>query len=134
MFAGFYGCVGTAVEIMREQMEQQLDELRLQEEEESKVVEPEVVKAVDDSAKWEQNKLESAINAAFKSKSIFFRKSTCLSRFNSLESFKRLDLSFFCKLGIIATSNGAIDPGHIKTLLVNLASIIAPTNLETPIP
>ena len=60
VFAGFYGCVGTAVEIMREQMEQQLDELRLQEEEESKVVEPEVVKAVDDSAKWEQNKLESA--------------------------------------------------------------------------
>jgi len=60
VFAGFYGCGGTVVEIMKEQMEQQLDELRLLEEEESKVVEPEVVKAVDESEKWEQNKLESA--------------------------------------------------------------------------
>ena len=60
VFAGFYGCGGTVVEIMKEQMEQQLDELRLLEEEESKVVEPEVVKAVDESEKWEQNKFESA--------------------------------------------------------------------------
>ena len=60
VFAGFYGCGGTVVEIMKEQMEQQLDELRLLEEDESKVVEPEVVKAVDESEKWEQNKFESA--------------------------------------------------------------------------
>ena len=61
VIAGFYGCGGTAVELMKEQIQQQLeDQYGLQLEKEPKVVEPKVVKAVEDSAKWEQNKLESA--------------------------------------------------------------------------
>ena len=46
MVGVFYGCGGTVVEIMKEQITEQLEE-------------PKVVETVEDSAKWEQNKVES---------------------------------------------------------------------------
>ena len=47
-----------------------------------------------------KNKFDSEINATFKSKSIFFKKTTSLSRFNSLESFNRLLSSSPCPIDI----------------------------------
>ena len=51
-------------------------------------------------------------------------------------TFSNIDVSPLLITGIIATSNGATDSGHFMTSFFSsyLASIIAPTNLETPIP
>ena len=54
-----------------------------------------------------KNKLDSAIRDIFRSKSIFFKKITSLSRFNSLESFNKLfssspsPIEIYFKLGNI---------------------------------
>jgi len=63
VFAGFYGCGGTVVELMKEQIEQQLEDqygLKLEKEEKKPKAIKAPLEAVFDSAKWEQNKLESA--------------------------------------------------------------------------
>ena len=55
---------------------------------------------------------------------------------NILLAFSKLELSFLLISGRIAQSYGATDNGHfmISCLSSYFASIIAPTNLDTPIP